>query len=546
MLNWIQHLSIRWKLQLSFFIVTMVTTVFNRVLATHELTKMIEIARIQGVSAELLRQLESNRATYVFNSFWESGIEFALQFIAIGLLANMFVRPIKQLRDALQALEKGNLTHAVAHTAKDEFGDLQQSFNVMRLRLTGILKRIEDSGKQVHQSAYQVATIARDIAEVGHAEESRSAEVSSATKALRDISHQVHDNTQQAAECTRALEERGREGIASVQRNIREMDETANQVSHASARISELEQATSQIHTIITTIKDIAGQTNLLALNAAIEAARAGESGRGFAVVADEVRKLAERSTNSADQVADIIDELNQQVGQVTSSMSSVVQRVHASRRVADETVGVINQMVGEITSTVVANRSISTLSQNQMNEFGSLEERLDALFMTLRESSSKVETTAAIGDNIFQVSEQLTQMMAGFVLERETVAEADAKEKRRFPRAENNLLIRLRHSNLTHEGVTLDVSLSGLRFATTAQLQKGDSLPLEIFRPSDDINTFRSQKPLAVAGSIAWARKDGDRMQYGYNFDKLDSSSERALRECLAYFNQPAEFKRS
>ena len=43
--NWFRSLSIRWKLQFGFFLVTMITTVYNRMLASHELGKMVEIAQ---------------------------------------------------------------------------------------------------------------------------------------------------------------------------------------------------------------------------------------------------------------------------------------------------------------------------------------------------------------------------------------------------------------------------------------------------------------------------------------------------------------------
>ncbi|MEG6520579.1 globin-coupled sensor protein [Desulfotomaculum sp. 1211_IL3151] len=60
-------------------------------------------------------------------------------------------------------------------------------------------------------------------------------------------------------------------------------------------------------------IDDIAEQTNMLSLNASIEAARAGDHGRTFAVVAQEVRKLAQRSSQSAKDIAQMVAS-NQQV----------------------------------------------------------------------------------------------------------------------------------------------------------------------------------------------------------------------------------------
>ena len=163
-MNWFIKLSIRWKFQLGFFIVTMVTTIFNRLMASHELQTMIEIAQQGGAPAAVIKAMVENREAYHFNSVWESGIEFAIQFMLIGFVAKLFLKPILNLCQGLQTVESGDLTRGIAVTAQDEFGVLQRVSSNVIDKLSGVLGKVEDSGKNMAQSAYQIATIAKEIA----------------------------------------------------------------------------------------------------------------------------------------------------------------------------------------------------------------------------------------------------------------------------------------------------------------------------------------------------------------------------------------------
>jgi len=459
------------------------------------------------------------------------------------LLVRSIAHPLKTVISHFEEITKGNLSSEIDARRKDEIGRVLKSLATMQDKLNSILREVEDCGRYMGQSAFQVATISNEISEVSKQQENRSGEVTSAMQQLHQISSNVQEQAIEAAGRSHQVEALAREGIRNVQQNIGSMQETTQQVSRASDEIQELEQSAQQIHHIVNTIKEIAGQTNLLALNAAIEAARAGEQGRGFAVVADEVRKLAERTTNSATEVGNIIGELSGKVQQVAATMDVVVRKVNVTQEEAGKTARTIEGMASNAVETAQANQGISSASRQQLDQFGLLQTTMETLFSILKESGAKVETTAAIGDDLRMVTGRLNNIMAGFTFNSGIVIEAAQHEKRRAPRAQNSLLVKMSQGGNTVEAVSSDFSMTGLRLRLPQAVNERAQVDLSLYLPNDDLDQYERQRPLRLGGRISWQRQEGGNFLCGVEFVNVDEGQRKQLRKCFEFFHKNAEF---
>jgi methyl-accepting chemotaxis protein len=152
---------------------------------------------------------------------------------------------------------------------------------------------------------------------------------------------------------------------------------------------------------IISVIDEIARQTNLLALNAAVEAARAGEAGRGFAVVATEVRSLAQRASQAAKDINDLITNSS---GQVREGVELVNRAGTALNEIVDSIKGVAD-IVSEIASA----------SAEQATGLDQIKESLTEMDQATQQNSALVEENAATAKVLADQSATMGEQMGFF-----------------------------------------------------------------------------------------------------------------------------------
>jgi len=191
-----------------------------------------------------------------------------------------------------------------------------------------------------------------------------------------------------------------------------------------------------QIHRFAEVITNLSRQTNLLALNAAIEASKAGEEGKGFAVVASEIRKLADSAERSADQIAAVITQLDEESRRVRTRMETTGRQVAEGREGLDKAGSALDQITGLISDNTRRMEEILRLAgqqaegSRQIAEFvREVENVAEANASAAHEVSTTIEhQTAAMEDmaesamRLSQTAEELTRRV-----ERFQVSEEDA-----------------------------------------------------------------------------------------------------------------------
>lgn len=328
------------------------------------------------------------------------------------------IAPLDLVNIAMHKMQSGDLSRRLTADSNDEISELNLHFNNMADSLGSLVSSVKINNAQMQESAKQVASISAEINEMADNEQQSSTEVAAASSELFDISHNVVSLAEKATELVTKADHQAQTGQQAAHDNISEMKSAVDDVNRASVEMEELNQTAQSINAIVDTIQSIAEQTNLLALNAAIEAARAGEQGRGFAVVADEVRTLAARTTDSIGEISGIVNRLSEKLDAAGGSLKAVVDRVHSGKHQASISAHSIQSISEGISSVARANTEIVNATGDQLERLSILQQRLDSLIKIMKESAAKADTTAMVGNELYQKAGELNRLLGHFSLD--------------------------------------------------------------------------------------------------------------------------------
>ncbi len=339
-------------------------------------------------------------------------------FMAL-LTTRAILRPLKGINQVLKYMAQGDLSRKLDVRSDDEFGQLSGNINNVVSDLTSLVEQIvQSSTKLTSNLSTVVENSTQDILKMsGFVEQQRVKvdEVNQITVSMNESTEHVSNQANDAVAQMVEAQAQSQRIDTIAQTNNQLIGDLASKLDQTTVNIDKLQAESQLIGGIVEAIRSIAEQTNLLALNAAIEAARAGEQGRGFAVVADEVRSLAVRTQQSTTEIKTMIENLQGQIGEAVSDITTGKQQVTECVKYTDE----LTQSLAVIASAIVQihdmNAEIADSAQQQQQQSNQIKDKVSDVLVIAEQNAEISRSTLEHSNQIASLADELDHSVHEF-----------------------------------------------------------------------------------------------------------------------------------
>lgn len=298
---------------------------------------------------------------------------------------------IQDIDHKLSQMAQGSMDLTIGSDYRGEFLPIQNAMRQIVDSLNHALSKISITAERVSTESEHMASGA-EILSNGTVRQASAVQELSAS--IQEISGQVDRTSKDAGDARQASE-----------KAAKQLQVCGQKMESLASAMSDISKASNQIGGIIKTIEDISFQTNILALNAAVEAARAGEAGKGFAIVADEVQDLANKSSASAQDIAELIEnsmELVRYGSSLTTDLTTAILTVISS---AETSTGLVEQ--------------IAESAQYQSQSLRQLTQGMEQISEVVQTNASTAQESAQSAKELHQQAEELKVSVHKFRLRR-------------------------------------------------------------------------------------------------------------------------------
>ncbi len=356
-----------------------------------------------------------NKAT--FSIFMWVLVAMLLATVFAYFIANSLSKPILSMAKLFSDLGQGDadISYRMPEQGQKELVAVARGYNAFANNLQTAFVEI---ARNSHQLKDYVVSLQHQAQETSLNAADNGLQVEEVSQAITQIDNMLVDvagSASQALETSKVIAENDEAMSVLVSKTHDELSDLSSKIGDVATVITNLTGRTETIANALGVIKSISDQTNLLALNAAIEAARAGEHGRGFSVVADEVRNLASKTTESTDEIQNIMDDLQRNSKLAVTEIEAIIGQSSTASDSFSNAQEVLLTNKNHVESVYETNKSVAGATEAQSASVAQISSSMQTMQQGTHQQNQSIEQIATDATNINNLAENLDILVAQF-----------------------------------------------------------------------------------------------------------------------------------
>lgn len=347
--------------------------------------------------------------------------------IAFGFSTSRSINePLQNLVKILELMAKGNFTDAIQtpeFSNQSEFYYVSNAIHQLKQHTKELIADVLFVTEEIHQSSKLLLSVSTGSLEgaknvkssVVHISENAQVQKKEVGK-IHDIARRFGDHVEfmiQGIEETLSIGCENTNACRNGQVKVEALHETTASTRVKSKEISQLveqiDELSNNAGTLTEMVNNISRQTNLLALNASIEAARAGEHGKGFAVVAEEIRNLASNTSDAANEISLLIEQIQETTSSSVKEVSDIDHIIIEQSDAINDVMQLFDHLHQSINRQADTINTLSTQTVTISEGKETIQKAIRQINLYLEEAAADSEKASEAAEEQFETMQSLS-----------------------------------------------------------------------------------------------------------------------------------------
>ena len=456
-------------------------------------------------------------------------------------IAKTITQPLENLSNTASRIGSGDLQSYLENNKQpNELQSLTNAVDATRIAQNNLIIKIQEHSKQLHLSSSQLDKF---FNEMNGTQQLQFNQISNVESQLDNL----QKNTELGVQLLSQYEEFNIATdtiITNIEQNINKsvnsLEEINNNYIICNENINNLQQNAISLNSALTSFEILKADEQQLPSKIALTA---NQSNKDISSTNVHVLSTSKHISSKIKQITPIFKRLQSQVDYLPTPLKHIEVQVHNLQHQLIGLTELFNSLQHEVDIQNEKSAQFKKQNKQQETQISLLHKTVESALILISENQNRSKVNSLFIEELEKTSQRLNDLSADFVTEKVDAELLRNDDKRLYPRISQQIKVSLQQADKSLEGITQDISLSGLQMKSLQSVVFSQDRPVTFSIVLPSPQPQKNNQVATLFCDIVHFERIDDVFYYRISFHSVSQDSKTKIQQIFDYFDKTSEF---